>query len=91
MYDTGEDYVDGISIPYIVMEYVDGSTLRELLHSGRKLLPERSLEMTVGLLVAHERVVHDGDRYPGRIGLAVLRRELTPAQQRQSHRAEIPC
>ncbi|KPC82247.1 MULTISPECIES: Stk1 family PASTA domain-containing Ser/Thr kinase [Streptomyces] len=54
VYDTGEDYVDGVSIPYIVMEYVDGSTLRELLHSGRKLLPERTLEMTVGILQALE-------------------------------------
>ncbi|MFC9223712.1 Stk1 family PASTA domain-containing Ser/Thr kinase [Streptomyces hygroscopicus] len=54
VYDTGEDYVDGVSIPYIVMEYVDGSTLRELLHSGRKLLPERSLEMTIGILQALE-------------------------------------
>ncbi|MEV0090367.1 Stk1 family PASTA domain-containing Ser/Thr kinase [Streptomyces sp. NPDC050738] len=54
VYDTGEDYVDNISIPYIVMEYVDGSTLRELLHSGRKLLPERTLEMTIGVLQALE-------------------------------------
>ncbi len=54
VYDTGEDYVGDVSIPYIVMEYVDGSTLRELLHSGRKLLPERSLEMTVGILQALE-------------------------------------
>ncbi|MER5492520.1 Stk1 family PASTA domain-containing Ser/Thr kinase [Streptomyces sp. LE64] len=54
VYDTGEDYIDGISIPYIVMEYVDGSTLRELLHSGRKLLPERSMEMTIGILQALE-------------------------------------
>ncbi|MFI7005804.1 Stk1 family PASTA domain-containing Ser/Thr kinase [Streptomyces sp. NPDC050145] len=54
VYDTGEDYVDNISIPYIVMEYVDGSTLRELLHSGRKLLPERSMEMTIGILQALE-------------------------------------
>ncbi|MFE4665817.1 Stk1 family PASTA domain-containing Ser/Thr kinase [Streptomyces sp. NPDC056716] len=54
VYDTGEDYIDGVSIPYIVMEYVEGSTLRELLHSGRKLLPERSMEMTIGILQALE-------------------------------------
>ncbi|MDH6625160.1 beta-lactam-binding protein with PASTA domain/predicted Ser/Thr protein kinase [Streptomyces sp. LBL] len=54
VYDTGEDYIDGVSIPYIVMEYVDGSTLRELLHSGRKLLPERTMEMTIGILQALE-------------------------------------
>src|ERR1044071_3018457 len=47
VYDTGEDYVDGVSIPFIVMEYVDGSTLRQLL-------PERCLEMTTGILQALE-------------------------------------
>ena len=69
VYDTGEDYVDGVSIPYIVMEYVDGSTLRELLHSGRKLLPERSLEMTVGILQALE--------YCHRAG--IVHRDIKPA------------
>ncbi|MCE7080684.1 Stk1 family PASTA domain-containing Ser/Thr kinase [Streptomyces sp. ST2-7A] len=69
VYDTGEDYVDGISIPYIVMEYVDGSTLRELLHSGRKLLPERSLEMCIGILQALE--------YSHRNG--IVHRDIKPA------------
>jgi serine/threonine-protein kinase len=69
VYDTGEDYIDGVSIPYIVMEYVDGSTLRELLHSGRKLLPERTLEMTIGILQALE--------YSHRNG--IVHRDIKPA------------
>ncbi|MGW7351397.1 Stk1 family PASTA domain-containing Ser/Thr kinase [Streptomyces sp. NPDC054784] len=69
VYDTGEDYVDQVSIPYIVMEYVDGSTLRELLHSGRKLLPERSMEMCVGILQALE--------YSHRNG--IVHRDIKPA------------
>ncbi|MGP2439985.1 Stk1 family PASTA domain-containing Ser/Thr kinase [Streptomyces sp. JW3] len=69
VYDTGEDYIDGVSIPYIVMEYVDGSTLRELLHSGRKLLPERTLEMTIGILQALE--------YSHRAG--IVHRDIKPA------------
>ncbi|MFF0063071.1 Stk1 family PASTA domain-containing Ser/Thr kinase [Streptomyces sp. NPDC005279] len=69
VYDTGEDYVDGVSIPYIVMEYVDGSTLRELLHSGRRLLPERTLEMTIGILQALE--------YSHRAG--IVHRDIKPA------------
>ncbi|WP_067071559.1 Stk1 family PASTA domain-containing Ser/Thr kinase [Carbonactinospora thermoautotrophica] len=52
VYDTGEDKIDGNAVPYIVMEYVDGSTLRELLNSGHKLLPERALEITAGILQA---------------------------------------
>ncbi|SCK22917.1 serine/threonine protein kinase [Streptomyces sp. WMMB 714] len=69
VYDTGEDYVDGVSIPYIVMEYVDGSTLRELLHSGRKLLPERAMEMCIGILQALE--------YSHRSG--IVHRDIKPA------------
>jgi serine/threonine-protein kinase len=69
VYDTGEDYIDGISIPYIVMEYVDGSTLRDLLHSGRRLLPERAMEMTIGILQALE--------YSHRNG--IVHRDIKPA------------
>lgn len=69
VYDTGEDYIDGVSIPYIVMEYVDGSTLRELLHSGRKLLPERAMEMTIGIL--------QGLEYAHRNG--IVHRDIKPA------------
>ncbi|NGO71280.1 Stk1 family PASTA domain-containing Ser/Thr kinase [Streptomyces boncukensis] len=75
VYDTGEDMVEdapggpGVSIPYIVMEYVDGSTLRELLHSGRKLLPERAMEMCIGILQALE--------YSHRNG--IVHRDIKPA------------
>lgn len=69
VHDTGEDFVDGVVIPYIVMEYVDGSTLRDLLHSGRQLLPERAMEMTVGILQALE--------YSHRSG--IVHRDIKPA------------
>ncbi|MBF9069621.1 Stk1 family PASTA domain-containing Ser/Thr kinase [Streptacidiphilus sp. NEAU-YB345] len=52
VYDTDEDQFNGASIPFIVMEYVEGSTLLKLAQSGRRLLPERALEMTVGILQA---------------------------------------
>ncbi|WNZ10183.1 Stk1 family PASTA domain-containing Ser/Thr kinase [Streptomyces sp. 11x1] len=73
VYDTGEDYIDGVSIPYIVMEYVEGSTLRELLHSGRKLLPERAMEMTIGILqgleYAHRNQIVHRDIKPANVML----------------------
>jgi eukaryotic-like serine/threonine-protein kinase len=54
VYDTGEeiDPLSGVSIPYIVMELVEGPTLRDVLREGRKILPERALELTQGVLEA---------------------------------------
>jgi eukaryotic-like serine/threonine-protein kinase len=73
VYDTGEDIIDGLTLPYIVMEYVDGSTLRELLQSGRRLLPERALEITAGVLQALEYSHRNGivhrDIKPGNVML----------------------
>jgi tRNA A-37 threonylcarbamoyl transferase component Bud32/uncharacterized membrane protein YeaQ/YmgE (transglycosylase-associated protein family) len=54
VYDTGEeiDPLTGVGIPYIVMELVEGPTLRDVLSDGRKILPERALEVTQGVLDA---------------------------------------
>jgi eukaryotic-like serine/threonine-protein kinase len=54
VYDTGEeiDPLSGVSIPYIVMELVEGPTLRDVLREGRKILPERAMELTQGVLEA---------------------------------------
>jgi serine/threonine-protein kinase len=73
VYDTGEDDTDGSHIPYIVMEYVDGRTLRELLREDRRLLPERALEITDGVLRALEYSHRSGivhrDIKPGNVML----------------------
>src|ERR1041384_3821766 len=47
VYDTGEatDAHDN-HVPYIVMEYVEGQTLREIMRDDRKILPERALSIT---------------------------------------------
>ncbi len=52
VYDTGEDMMDGTPVPYIVMEFVDGRTLRDLLRADRRLLPERAMELVDGILRA---------------------------------------
>ena len=52
VYDTGEDQYLGNPVPYIVMEYVEGSTLRDLMSSGNRLVPERALEIVDGVLEA---------------------------------------
>ena len=71
VYDTGEetDPVTGTSIPYIVMELVEGQTLRDVLRDGRKLLPERALELTQGVL--------DALSYSHKAG--IVHRDIKPA------------
>src|SRR5437868_2319019 len=52
VYDTGEDTSEAAPVPYIVMEHVDGSTLRDLLRENRALLPDKALELVDGILRA---------------------------------------
>ena len=54
IYDTGEikpQGPDGVTRPYIVMEYVPGQTLRELIH-GKGIDPEQAIEYMFGILDA---------------------------------------
>jgi eukaryotic-like serine/threonine-protein kinase len=71
VYDTGEetDPLTGVSVPYIVMELVEGPTLRDLLREGRKILPERALELTQGVL--------DALSYSHKAG--IVHRDIKPA------------
>ena len=54
VFDTGEDTdpATEISIPYIVMELVEGSTLRAVLNEGAPLPPERAFSIVKSLLDA---------------------------------------
>jgi eukaryotic-like serine/threonine-protein kinase len=73
VYDTGEDDAGPSHVPYIVMEYVDGRTLRDLLRDDRRLLPERALEITDGVLRAldysHRNGIVHRDIKPGNVML----------------------
>jgi serine/threonine-protein kinase len=73
IYDTGEDLIgEGsaqVSVPYIVMEFVDGVTLRHMLNNGPRILPERALEVIAGVLAALD--------YAHRHG--IVHRDIKPA------------
>ncbi len=72
VYDTGEEpdpSGSGVMLPYIVMERVEGKTLRDILREGRKILPERALEITASVLSALD--------YSHRAG--IIHRDIKPA------------
>jgi eukaryotic-like serine/threonine-protein kinase len=45
VYDTGEAETPQGPLPYIVMEYVDGVTLRDIVHTDGPLPPRRAIEI----------------------------------------------
>jgi eukaryotic-like serine/threonine-protein kinase len=45
VYDTGETDSDNGPLPYIVMEYVDGRTLRDIVKTEGPLAPRRAMEV----------------------------------------------
>ncbi len=77
VYDTGEDVLGegptAETVPFIVMELVEGITLKELINSGNKLVPERALEITSGILAAldysHRHGIVHRDIKPGNVML----------------------
>ena len=67
VYDTGSQG----DVHYIVMEYVEGRTLRDIIRQEGPLLPERALEITESvagaLTAAHEAGLVHRDIKPGNI------------------------
>jgi len=59
VYDTGEDtHTDtqgaSVHVPFIVMEYVEGHTVRDILQDGAAVPIEEAIEITAGVLNALE-------------------------------------
>ncbi len=75
VYDHGEDHVHTesggakVNIPYIVMEYVDGKTLRQILTERGQFEPNEAVRITEGVL--------DALGYSHRQG--IVHRDIKPA------------
>jgi len=74
VYDTGEDTFTEPSgavshVPFIVMEYVEGHTVRDILQDGNAVPIEEAVEITSGVLSALEYSHHAG----------IVHRDIKPA------------
>lgn len=52
VYDTGEAETETGPLPYIVMEYVDGETLRDIVRSEGPMAPKRAMEVIADVCAA---------------------------------------
>ncbi|HLL64329.1 MAG TPA: Stk1 family PASTA domain-containing Ser/Thr kinase [Micromonosporaceae bacterium] len=74
VYDTGEEHAPGgEELPYIVMEFVNGRTLKEVLAAEGRLMPRRALEITADICAAiefsHRHGIIHRDIKPGNVML----------------------
>lgn len=72
VYDTGEERAQtGEVLPYIVMEFVAGRTLKEVLAAEGRLMPRRALEISADICAAlefsHRHGIIHRDIKPGNV------------------------
>jgi len=71
VYDSGREDSPSGAMPYIVMEYVEGKTLREIVNKGERFALNRAVEITEGILIAlqysHKNGIIHRDIKPGNI------------------------
>ncbi|WP_084079472.1 Stk1 family PASTA domain-containing Ser/Thr kinase [Demequina sp. NBRC 110057] len=65
VYDTGEDHTTGMdgnpqAVPYIVMEYVEGHTVRDILKGDVAAPIDEAVEIATGVLTALDYAHHAG-------------------------------
>ena len=84
VYDSGEDQAfeaggAPVPLPYIVMELVEGQTLREVLHERTTMDPDEAARVTEGILDALD--------YSHRMG--IVHRDIKPANVMLTERGDV--
>ena len=86
VYDTGEAETPAGPLPYIVMEYVDGVTLRDIVHTDGPMTPRRAIEVIAdacqALNFSHQHGIIHRDVKPANI-IDVYKRQTKRSAQNQ--------
>jgi len=79
VFDTGETTIDGVTVPYIVMERVHGRTLRDIVREEGPLSPSRAAELLVPVAEALQ-ASHDA---------GIIHRDVKPANIMITNTGEV--
>ncbi|MEE2032261.1 Stk1 family PASTA domain-containing Ser/Thr kinase [Rhodococcus chondri] len=71
VYDTGEAETEAGPLPYIVMEYVEGDTLRDIVRRDGPMVPKRAMEVIADVCAAldfsHRNMIVHRDVKPANV------------------------
>ena len=71
VYDTGEAETEAGPLPYIVMEYVEGDTLRDIVRADGPMTPKRAMEIIADVCAAldfsHRNMIVHRDVKPANV------------------------